>query len=131
MARNVYRGKIVNQRGLSEQEALELLDQHGFNVLKSDGYRTLPNIILNDLSEPTVLLLLGIGLLYLFLGELQELYSLISFLVLIVGITIYQEGKTEKTLKALKDLSNPRATVIRDGVTKKIVTKKIGAVFYD
>ena len=102
MARNVYRGKIVNQRGLSEQEALELLDQHGFNVLKSDGYRTLPNIILNDLSEPTVLLLLGIGLLYLFLGELQELYSLISFLVLIVGITIYQEGKTEKTLKALK-----------------------------
>ncbi len=113
----------MNQRGLSEQEALDLLDRYGPNELNDDSYRTLPKIILNAFSEPTVLLLLGIGLLYLFLGELEELYSLISFLVLIVGITIYQEGKTEKTLKALKDLSSPRATVIRDGVTKKISGK--------
>ncbi len=112
-------------RGLSEQEALELLDQHGLNELIDDGYRSLPKIILNAFSEPTVLLLLGIGLLYLFLGEIQELYSLISFLFLIVGITIYQEGKTEKTLKALKDLSSPRATVIRDGVTKKIAAQNL------
>jgi len=125
MARNVYRKKVVKQRGLSEQEALELLDQHGPNELNDDSYRTLPKIILNALSEPTVLLLIGIGLLYFFLGEFEELYSLTSFLVLIVGITIYQEGKTEKTLKALKDLSSPRATVIRDGVTKKIAGKDV------
>lgn len=112
-------------RGLSEQEAIELLDHHGPNELNDDSYRTLPKIILNSFSEPTVLLLLGIGLLYLFLGELEELYSLISFLVLIVGITIIQEGKTEKTLKALKDLSTPRATVIRDGITKKIAGKNL------
>lgn len=115
----------MKQRGLSEQEALELLDQYGSNELSDDSYRTLPKIILNAFSEPTVLLLFGIGLLYLFLGEIQELYSLISFLVLIVGITIYQEGKTEKTLKALKDLSSPRATVIRDGVTKKIAAQDL------
>ena len=115
----------MNHTGLSEQEALELLDKHGPNELNDDSYRTLSKIILNALSEPTVLLLIGIGLLYFFLGELEELYSLISFLLLIVGITIYQEGKTEKTLKALKDLSNPRATVIRDGVTKKIAGKNL------
>ncbi len=115
----------MKQRGLSEQEALELLEQHGPNELNDDGYRTLPKIIFNALCEPTVLLLLGIGLLYFFLGEIEELYSLISFLVLIVGITIYQEGKTEKTLKALKDLSSPRATVIRDGIIKKIAGKDV------
>lgn len=115
----------MNHHGLSEQEALGLLERHGPNELDDDSYRTLPKIILNALSDPTVLLLIGIGLLYIFLGEFKELYSLISFLVLIVGITIYQEGKTEKTLKALKDLSSPRATVIRDGVTKKIAGKDV------
>ena len=110
----------MNFRGLSEQEAIELLDQYGPNELNDDSYRTFPKIILNAFGDPTVILLLGIGLIYIFLGELEEFYSLISFLFLIVGITIFQEGKTEKTLKALKDLSSPRATVIRDGATKKI-----------
>lgn len=113
----------MNQQGLSEQEALELLDQYGPNELDDDNYRSLPKIIINTLSDPTVVLLMGIGIVYLFLGEFEELYSLISFLVLIVGITIYQEGKTERTLKALKDLSSPRVTVIRDGITKKITGK--------
>lgn len=115
----------MNQRGLSEQDALERLDKYGPNELKDDSYRTLPKIIINALSEPTVLLLIGIGALYVILGQFEELYSLISFLLLIVGITIYQEGKTEKTLKALKDLSSPRATVIRDGVTKKVAGKEV------
>lgn len=113
------------QRGLSEQQALERLDQFGPNELNDDNYRTLPKIITNAISEPTVLLLIGVGLLYIFLGEFEELYSLLSFLVLIVGITIYQEGKTEKTLQSLKELSSPRATVIRDGVTKKIPGKEV------
>jgi Ca2+-transporting ATPase len=117
--------EYVKQRGLSEQEALGLLEQYGPNELDNKNYRTLTKIVLNALREPTVLLLIGIGALYLFLGELEELYSLISFLALIIGITIYQEGKTEKTLKALKDLSSPRATVIRDGVTKKIAGKDV------
>lgn len=117
--------EFVKQRGLSEQEALGLLEQYGPNELDDKNYRTLTKIVLNALREPTVLLLIGIGALYLFLGEFEELYSLISFLALIIGITIYQEGKTEKTLKALKDLSSPRATVIRDGVTKKIAGKEV------
>ena len=115
----------MKQTGLSEQEALALLDQYGANELNDDSYRSLPKIILTAFSDPTVLILLGIGLLYFFLGEFEELYSLISFLVLILGITIYQEGKTEKTLKALKDLSAPRASVIREGVTKKIAGKNL------
>jgi Ca2+-transporting ATPase len=122
---NVYRKEIIAQRGLSDQVAFDLLEKYGPNELNDDSYRSLPRIILNAFYEPTVLLLLGIGLIYVFLGELEELYSLISFVFLILGITIYQEGKTEKTLKALKDLSSPRATVIRDGEVRKIAGKNL------
>ncbi len=115
----------MKHQGLSEQEALELLERHGPNELNDDNYRTFPKIIFNSFSEPTVLLLVSIGLIYFFLGEIEELYSLISFLALIVAITAYQEEKTEKTMKALKDLSSPRATVIRDGITRKIPGKDV------
>jgi Ca2+-transporting ATPase len=45
---------------------------------------------------------------------------LLGFVFLVMGITIYQEGKTEKALDALRDLSSPRALVIRDGNRSRI-----------
>ena len=69
-----YPGKDVNHNGLSEQQDLELMERHGLNELSDESYRTLPKIIINALREPTVLLLAGIGFLYILLGELEELY---------------------------------------------------------
>ena len=45
---------------------------------------------------------------------------LLGFVVLIIGITLYQEHKTERALEALRDLSSPRALVIRDGRQRRI-----------
>ena len=40
---------------------------------------------------------------------------LLGFVFVVMGITFYQERKTERALEALRDLSSPRALVIRDG----------------
>ncbi|WP_407677005.1 cation-translocating P-type ATPase [Peredibacter starrii] len=72
-----------------------------------------------------VLLLIGIGIIYIILGEAAEIYSLLAFLLLILAITIYQENKTEKTLSALKKLSSPRAVVIREGKQMRIPGREI------
>ena len=40
---------------------------------------------------------------------------LLGFVMVVMGITIYQERKTERALSALRELSSPRALVIRDG----------------
>jgi Ca2+-transporting ATPase len=61
------------------------------------------------------LLLVFSGALYAGLGDLQEAIMLLGFVFVIMGITIYQERKTERALEALRDLSSPRARVIRDG----------------
>jgi len=42
-----------------------------------------------------------------------------------MGITLYQERKTERALEALRDLSSPRALVIRDGEQKRIAGREV------
>jgi Ca2+-transporting ATPase len=71
------------------------------------------------------LLLVTGGLLYFALGDVTEGVMLMSFVVLVIGITIYQERKTERALEALKNLSSPRALVIRDGVQQRIPGREV------
>jgi Ca2+-transporting ATPase len=71
------------------------------------------------------LLLVAGGLIYLLLGDLQEALMLLAFVFVVMGITFYQERKTERALEALRDLSSPRALVIRDGEHKRIAGKDV------
>lgn len=111
--------------GISHQEALNRLKKYGHNEIKTNGSRGTLKIVIAAIKEPMVLLLLGIGVIYLLLGQAEEVYSLLTFLILILGITIYQENKTEKTLLALKELSSPRAVVIREGKQIRIPGREV------
>jgi Ca2+-transporting ATPase len=71
------------------------------------------------------LLLVAGGLVYLLLGDLQEALMLLGFVLVVMGITFYQERKTERALDSLRDLSSPRALVIRDGVDKRIAGRQV------
>lgn len=101
--------------GLSTKEARKRLNQDGPNTLPSKKRRTLFVIAIETLREPMFLLLLLASIIYLFIGELREGLSLFVFVNLIIVIKLYQEGKTERALEALRDLASPRALVIRDG----------------
>ena len=50
---------------------------------------------------------------------------LLGFVFVVMGITLYQERKTERALEALRDLSSPRARVIRDGEVKRIPGREV------
>ncbi len=65
------------------------------------------------------------GSLYFILGDITEGIVLLSFVFVIIGITVYQETKTERALDALKNLSSPRALVIRDGEQKRIPGREV------
>jgi Ca2+-transporting ATPase len=75
--------------------------------------------------EPMFLMLIACGLLYLFLGDQAEALMLLGFVFVIIGITFYQEQKTERALEALRDLSSPRALVIRDGRQQRIAGREV------
>ena len=114
-----------NITGLSEEEAAGILKNEGYNELPSQKKQSLFSILLNVLKEPMLLLLLGAGLIYLFLGEVKDALILLVFVFVVVGITFNQERKTERALEALKNLSSPRALVIRDGEQKRIPGREV------
>lgn len=111
--------------GLAHEEVCKRRERDGFNELPSQEKRTALGILIEVLKEPMFLLLLACGGLYLLSGELQEAVMLLGFVFVIIGITFYQERKTERALEALKDLSSPRAYVIRNGEKMRISGREV------
>ena len=111
--------------GLSEAEAQARLVAEGFNELPRSNRRTPLRIAFEVVREPMLALLLGGGAVYLLLGDLQEALILLAFATLSVMITIVQEARTERVLEALRDLTSPRALVIRDGQRKRIAGREV------
>jgi Ca2+-transporting ATPase len=112
-------------QGLTEQEVLERLAVNGYNELPSTRRRTILHILLEIFREPMFLMLIACGILYLLLGDSEEALMLIGFVCVIIGITFYQEQKTERALEALRDLTSPRALVIRDGDQRRIPGREV------
>jgi Ca2+-transporting ATPase len=116
---------IDDFKGLTQEEADIILKKEGFNELPSQKKQNAFVILFKVLSEPMLLLLVASGLIYFSLGEPKDAMMLLLFVFVVIGITFYQERKTEKTLEALRDLASPRALVIRDGQQKRIAGKEI------
>jgi Ca2+-transporting ATPase len=111
--------------GLFETEAAERLKKEGYNELPSSKKRSIFAIALDVIKEPMFLLLIAGGAIYLLLGDVREAFMLLGFVFFVMGITLYQERKTERALEALRDLASPRALVIRDGVQKRISGREV------
>ena len=112
-------------RGLTSQEAAARLASEGLNEIAHSGRRRLPRILRDVLSEPMFGLLLGSGLIYLLLGDRIEALILLVFASLSVGIAVVQETRSERVLEALRDLTSPRALVIRDGERRRIAGREV------
>ncbi len=106
--------------GLSSIEAAGRLAAEGPNELPSTKSRGIFRIAAEVVREPMLLLLVGCGAVYLALGDIREALLLMTFVLVVIAITFYQERKTERALEALRDLSSPRALVVRDGVDRRI-----------
>ncbi len=82
-------------------------------------------IMFEVMKEPMLALLLGGGLVYLLLGSRVEAVILLVFACLSIGITVIQEARTERVMAALRDLTSPRALVIRDGQRLRIAGREV------
>jgi len=123
MAKNL---KVTHKhQGLSSAEADKRLKQEGYNELQQADHHGLVGLFLNVASEPMILLLLVCSWLYIVLGDLHEALALFFSIVLVIAIEFFQELKTERAVAALKDLSSPRALVIRNGKTKRIPGREV------
>lgn len=111
--------------GLSRSFVLKRQEEEGYNELPLSKPRRIYHILFGILQEPMVYLLWGCGVVYFVIGDRQEASMLMGFLVLIIGIEIFQEQKAERALESLRALSSPRALVLRDGHKQRIPGKEV------
>jgi Ca2+-transporting ATPase len=106
--------------GLTSEEAAARLASEGPNVLPTGRRRTLLAVAGGVAREPMFVMLVAAALLYSVIGDLNEAVTLASSVVLIFFIAAVQQGRTERALDALRDLSSPRAKVLRDGEVQSL-----------
>ncbi len=112
----------ANLSGLSTAQAGRRQQQYGKNELTPQRKESFFIKVLHILCEPMFLLLILAAVIYFILGEPKDGAIMLIFVVGIISIDVIQEWKTDKTLNALRDLSAPHVTVIRDGAEQKIAS---------
>ena len=113
------------ETGLDPSLAAARLRDEGPNELGLSQRRTLRDIAWEVLREPMFGLLLGAGAIYLAMGDTREALILLGFVFIIMAITALQERRTDKALDALRDLSSPRALVLRGGQAVRVPGREV------
>jgi Ca2+-transporting ATPase len=106
--------------GLTDQEARTRLLRDGPNALPEEETRGFGRVVVDVLREPMLLLLAGIAVLYVLLGDRIEAVTISFAVTLVVALTIVQERRSERALEALRDLAAPKANVVREGAVRVV-----------
>ena len=112
-------------RGLTEQEASARLARFGRNYISEPQSRSVVDIARVTLKEPMFGLLLAAAVIYLLVGDLGEGIFMLAGATVSLGLVIFQEARSERALQALRELAEPKARVVRDGVTKTVPASQL------
>ncbi len=114
------KNESIALNGLTEEEVKKSRETHGPNTLYLQPKRQLGKLLFEVAGEPMFLLLvLGCGL-YFFLGDKTEAWLMAASILFVITIEIVQELRSEKALRALREYSQPKVTVIRNGFRVEI-----------
>lgn len=115
------------QNGLSSAEVLVRKGKYGANKLREKKKKTTMQRFLDQFKDAMILILIAAAIISFVVvcveqnwGELFEPALIVLIVILNAVMGVYQEGKAEKALDALKNMSAPHARVIRDGEEKII-----------
>jgi len=111
--------------GLSEEEAARRLHRDGPNELAVSRPRGVLTLAREVASEPMFLLLVACGAIYMAVGDSQEALMLLAFVFVVMGISFFQQRRSERALNALRDLSSPQALVLRDATARRIAAREL------
>lgn len=108
------------ESGLSSQEVESRLVKYGPNELKEEDKKGLWSKIVAQFSDFLILILLAAALISAFVGEVQDSIVILAIVLVNAALGIYQEGRAEKSLEALKKMASPNAKVVRNGNTEEV-----------
>jgi len=115
----------TDKAGLSSEEARQRLEDTGPNRLAKLYDVSLPGIALEEITEPMILLLLAVGVLYSIWGKLEDTLTIVAIIVLLVAVEVWNEYRAKKSIASLSRIAAPRAKVLRDGRITDIAAEEV------
>ena len=113
------------EKGKTKEEVAELRKKYGFNEIVNERKESFFFKIIHIICEPMFLLLIIAATIYFILGEPRDGIIMLVFVIGIIMIDVIQEWKTDKTLSTLKNLSEPKVMVLRDGEKREIYSREL------
>jgi Ca2+-transporting ATPase len=124
-AEEALRRLEVSADGLTMPEARQRLADHGPNAIPETRQRSLPAMLLGQFTDFMILVLLAAALISGFIGEPQDTIVILVIVLLNAIIGTVQEFRAERAVAALREMSAPEATVLRDGKAVALAAAKL------
>lgn len=102
-------------QGLNTEQVSNARVKYGLNILSSRKESGFANVIKSLAKEPMILLLLAASLIYFIGGEIGDGIFLTTAILLVSGISLFQNSRSKNALKKLRKFAEPTCRVIRDG----------------
>ena len=103
------------ENGLSSDEIESRLQKYGHNELKEEEGKSFLTRLKEQFADFLILILIGAAIISFIVGERSDAIVIMAIVLINAILGIYQEGKAEKALEALKQMASPTAKVIRNG----------------
>ena len=116
--------------GLTKEEAYASRKKYGVNKIESNNVNPFWHSLKDAVLEPMFILLVAAAVIYFVLGEFSDAWFMLGAIILVSGISIYQDNRSQNALNALKEFTQSHATVIRNNMPVHLLSEEIVAGDY-
>jgi len=113
------------RQGLSAAEARSRLARLGLNRLAKPYQVKFGAIAKEEVTEPMILLLIGVGIVYSVWGKLEDALTIFSIIIVLTFVEVWNEFRAKKAIASLAQLAAPRTRVLRDGSVTEVETEAV------
>jgi Ca2+-transporting ATPase len=126
-AKEATRSLSVNAgTGLTNEEAAQRLAKFGQNKLVKQREIRFLGILKEEITEPMILLLLAVGVLYGILDpNIADALTIIAVITILVLVEVWNEYRAKRSIAALRQLAPPTTFVLRNGKPTEVQTIRI------
>ncbi|MEP7109050.1 MAG: cation-translocating P-type ATPase [Ferruginibacter sp.] len=112
-------------KGLTTEQVTASRGQYGSNTLEMHEDRVFLNVLKEVVLEPMFIILLAACIIYFAVGQFREGIIMLVAIIIVAGISLFQEYRSKNAVQALKKLSAAHANVMRNGIATQITTEEI------
>ena len=109
-----------NIPGLTTEQVLLAREKYGSNTSSYKAENNFAAAVKRIIKDPMMILLLTAASIYFFSGKTGDGFFLSAAIIFQTSISLYQYSRSKNALEKLKDLSQPRCKVIRNGQVTEI-----------